>query len=120
MRTWMTTLALLALLGCGKGDDGGAAATAGDAARLNAEYGAFRERLCKCADEKCYQDVKRDTEAWLARNTSAMETARPTKEQEEEFDTIENGLEECAKKFEDTAAEPAPADPAQPTAPTTP
>ncbi|HUS64488.1 MAG TPA: hypothetical protein VMZ28_08095 [Kofleriaceae bacterium] len=96
-------------MACGKG--GG-----GDAGKLISDYGALKDKLCKCADKACADGVAKETEAFMAKSMETMEKTKPTKEQDEQFDKIEDEMEACAKKFETAEAPPAGGDMATPPA----
>ena len=104
MRKLFTVAGFLFVVACGKGG--------GDAGKIISEYGGYKDRLCKCADKACADKVAEEAEAWMGKQAESMEKMKPTKEQDEQFDKIENEMEACAKKFE--SAEAPPADPAMP------
>ena len=100
MKTLLTVAGLFFVVACGKG--GG-----GDAGKLISDYGALKDKLCKCADKACADGVAKETEAFMAKSMETMEKTKPTKEQDEQFDKIEDEMEACAKKFETAEAPPA-------------
>ena len=88
---------ILLAVACSKG---------GDVDSVINEYAGFKDRLCKCADKACADQVAADAEAYLTKMADKMSKMKPTKEQDEKFDQVEDEMEACAKKFEAAADAP--------------
>lgn len=108
MKQLFSIAAIVFAFGCSKGG--------GD--KILSDYEGFKDRMCKCADKACADKVTADVGAWMSKMADSMKDTKPTKEQDEKFDKIDDAMEECAKKFE--AKEPEPTPPAGDTPPAEP
>jgi len=98
MKKLLTVAGFLFFAACGKG---------GDFDKVLSEYGAFKDKICKCADKACADKEKAAAEAYLMDKAKSMGDKKPSKDQDEKFDKIQDEMEECAKKFESAEAPPA-------------
>lgn len=77
------------VVGCGsKGGD-----------KIITEFEGFKDRMCKCADKACADKVTADATEWMTKMAESMKDTKPTKEQDEKFDKLDDEMKACAKKL---------------------
>lgn len=103
------SLTLVGGAGCKKADPYGAALS---------KFEGFKNKACACKDIACAEGVKKEFETWMGTMEKTMKAAgKPSKEQDEKFDKLDDEMDACVGKLEEAAK---PAAPATPPAPTTP
>ncbi len=90
MKNFLAIVGFVFVVGCG-GKSGGD--------KIISDYEGFKDRLCKCADKACADKVQADVATWMEKMATEMKDTKPTKEQDEKFDKIEDEMEACAKKL---------------------
>jgi hypothetical protein len=69
-----------------------------DVEKFIADYAALKDKLCACADKACADKVKAEADAH-ERSAKDKNLRKPTPEEEERFEKIEDEVNACAAKL---------------------
>src|SRR5262245_54393948 len=65
----------------------------------------FKETMCACKDEACVEQAGQEMMGWMMKNAEKFKDVKPTKEQDEAADKLQDEMEACKKKFAAPAAD---------------
>jgi len=68
----------------------------------------FKAKVCACKTKECAEGVKKEMDAYGESMGKKMKDKKPSESQMKSLMELSKGMEECAKKFEEEAAPPAP------------
>jgi hypothetical protein len=88
MKAFFSIVGFAFLVGCGGGGIDG----------VIKEYEGFKDKMCACKDAACAEKVQADANAFIMKAAEKFKDSKPSKEQDEKFDKIQNAMEECEKK----------------------
>lgn len=88
-----------------------ASACGGGADDLLDKMGSYKNQMCKCTDAACADKVEKDMRDWMMANKDKFKDIKPTKEQDEKADKIQDEMRACEKKARGEGTAPAPATP---------
>ncbi len=82
------SMALVAGSGCG----------GGGADELLGKMRGFKDKMCKCTDKACVDNVEKEMMEWAMKNMEKMKNLKPTKAQDEAGDKLQDEMEKCKDK----------------------
>ena len=97
MKAFLSSVGFMFLVACGGGGVDG----------VIKEYEGFKDKMCACKDKACAEKVEADAMAYLMKAAEKFKDSKPSKEQDEKFDKIQDAMEECSKKLEGGGDKPA-------------
>lgn len=89
MKKLIVISSFLLLAACSKGSK---------ADQFIADYGKIKDKLCACADKDCAVKAKAEADAH-ERSAEDKGIGKPTKEQNDRFEKIEDEINACADKL---------------------
>ncbi|MDB4963861.1 MAG: hypothetical protein JWP01_3860 [Myxococcales bacterium] len=90
MKHLLAIVGFVFVVGCG---------SKGGGDKIISDYTGLKDRMCKCADKACAEKVTADAVEWMGTMEKEMKNTKPTKEQDEKFDKIDDEMKACAKKL---------------------
>lgn len=88
MKAFFSIVGFAFLVGCGGGGIDG----------VLKEYEGYKDKMCACKDKACADKVEADATAYLMKAAEKFKDSKPSKEQDEKFDKLEDAMSECQKK----------------------
>jgi hypothetical protein len=64
-----------------------------------AKMGGFRDRVCACKDKACGETIAKEIQAWQLALAKDLADAKPTKDQDDRFDKVDNEIRACRTKL---------------------